>query len=195
MSEQPTPPQVTPPIIAPNLEYDEILNQSTPDKSNYSPQSNGVASEETLNQVIDDLITECKIKEISGRRNRIKLSIAILAQQGATSPRFSETKVANQIQGISISVASLRKIAKKNSTTVRALARALRPEAIKVAEKFSIEGNLSKSYKLEHPDAQQSDLYWVSDFQSFSNDPSMPPNVKTWLLSNYANRFAPKKSN
>jgi hypothetical protein len=60
---------------------------------------------------------------------------------GAASPRFTESKTFG-IFGCNFSVSSLRKASKKFSTTIRALARGLRPEAIKVAEAFHIEGNL-----------------------------------------------------
>jgi hypothetical protein len=66
-----------------------------------------------------------------------------------------------------------------------------------VANAFKLEGNLSKSYKLEHPTAQFDDLIWVSDFQSFYDDPAMPSEaiaVRVWLLKNYSNRFGVKKT-
>jgi hypothetical protein len=88
----------------------------------------------------------------------------------------------------------LRTIAKKRSTTVRALACALRSEVIKVARSLEIKGNLSKAYKMEHPNAQMEDLYWVSYFQYFSDDSGMPAYVKEWLLHNYATRFDSKNN-
>lgn len=117
----------------------------------------------------------------------------LISEQGAASPRFTESRTFGSFD-CHFSVSSLRKSAKKFSITVRALARALRPEAIKVGEAFHIEGNLAKSYKLEFPSAQFPELIWVSDFQSFSDDPAMPEIVRTWLLKNYSNRFGVKKS-
>ncbi len=52
-----------------------------------------------------------------------------------------------------------------------------------------MEGNFSKSYKLENPNFDEQDLVWVSDFQKFSNDLAMPENDKIWLLKNYKKRL------
>lgn len=67
----------------------------------------------------------------------------------------------------------------------------VRDDVIKVAVKHGIEGNLSKNYKLENPGFEEQDLIWVSDFQTFSDNPAMPEHVKHWLLENYRNRFRP----
>ncbi len=75
--------------------------------------------------------------------------------------------------------------------TARKFARGIRTIIIKVAKHDEIEGNLSKNYKLENPNFDQQDLVWVSDFQTFSEDPAMPEHVKTWLLENYRRRFRP----
>lgn len=39
---------------------------------------------------------------------------------------------------------------------------------------MNIEGNLSKSYLLDNPHAQKEELYWVSDFMTFADNPAMP---------------------
>lgn len=176
------------------LSYDAIIASSLENKIKISPPSNGIATEETVEIVCKEILAELKLTQSDTNVNKTKLTIATLAQEGATSPRFTESRTCS-LFGINLSVALLRKSSKKHSTTVRALARALRSEAIKVATAFEIEGNLSKSYKLQFPSAQKTDLYWVSDFQSFSSDPAMPDNIRTWLLENYSNRFAPKKTN
>ena len=58
---------------------------------------------------------------------------------------------------------------------------------------FSSYSKEDKGYKLENPSCDKQDLVWVSDFQTFSENPSMPENVRTWLLNNYRNRFRPVK--
>ena len=80
---------------------------------------------------------------------------------------------------------------KANGLTARKFVRGIRSIIIKVAQMNEIEGNLSKNYKLENPGFDQQDLYWVSDFQTFNDDPGMPENVKIWLLDNYRRRFRP----
>jgi hypothetical protein len=82
-------------------------------------------------------------------------------------------------------------LVKKNGITVRKLARGLREQIIRVAVRHNLPGNLSKSYKLENPSFETQDLPWVSDFQTFSDNESMPEHVKKWLLENYSKRFRP----
>ena len=177
----------------PVLSYDDIIGKSLTKTTIQPTISNGIATPEVVTQVCTDLLNELKLPPSGTNLNKAKLTIAALAQQGAASPRFTESRTFGSFD-CNFPVSSLRKSAKKFSTTVRALARALRPEAIKVATAFHIEGNLAKSFKLEFPTAQFPDLVWVSDFQSFSDDPAMPEHVRTWLLNNYSNRFGTKKS-
>ena len=95
--------------------------------------------------------------------------------------------------GVEVKVSDLRDACSKAGITVRKYARGIRDQVIKVAQKHQLEGNLAKGYKLENPSCDKQDLVWVSDFQTFSENPSMPENVRTWLLNNYRNRFRPVK--
>ncbi len=87
------------------------------------------------------------------------LSIATLAQEGASSPRFAETRIC-PLFDIPISVKEIREECKKYNTTFRRLGRALSKMAIMSAKKFDIEGNLAKSYKLTYPNASREELYY-----------------------------------
>lgn len=147
-----------------------------------------MATDATLHSVCTEVLNSLGVAESDININKVKLSVAVLSQEGATSPKFKEGRMCS-LFGINVTFSILRKACGKNSTTVRAIARSLRKEALDVAFNFGIEGNLSKSYKLDNPDANISDLIWVSDFQSFSNDPAMPDHVRHWLLNNYSKRF------
>ena len=74
-------------------------------------------------------------------------------QEGATSPRFADSYSCD-IFGFEISVKNLRKATSDNKITVRKLARAIRHHAINVATNLGIEGNLAKTFKLQHQDYQ-----------------------------------------
>lgn len=87
----------------------------------------------------------------------------------------------------------MRESCSRAGITVRKFSRGIRNVVIKVATKLNIEGNLAKNYKMEFPTCDKQDLIWVSDFQTFSDNPAMPDQVKTWLLQNYKNRFRPEK--
>lgn len=65
---------------------------------------------------------------------------------------------------IPVSVKNLRffRAALENKTTVRKIARAIKDYAITVANKIGIEGNLAKTYKLQHQDYQVEELHWVT---------------------------------
>lgn len=66
----------------------------------------------------------------------------------------------------------------------------MRNKITRIALNRQIEGNLAKSYKLEKKGTcTVEELAWVSDFNTFSEDPAMPDDVRKWLLKNYYDRF------
>jgi hypothetical protein len=141
---------------------------------------------------MDTLITKKKLPKTQENFNKTLVTAAHLVQIGATSPKFAATRMIPDY-GVDIRVGELRDACSKAGITVRKFARGIRDTVVKVAQKHQIEGNLAKGYKLENPDFDKQDLAWVSDFQTFSDNPSMPDNVRTWLLENYRNRFRPTK--
>jgi hypothetical protein len=149
-----------------------------------------VATKEEIEKVIENLITTKKLPKTQTNFNRILVTTAHLVQIGATSPKFAATRIVSDY-GIDIKVGDLRDACSRTNITVRKYARGIRNTVIKVAQRHNIEGNLSKGYKLENPNFDKQDLIWVSDFQTFSENPSMPEEVRTWLLENYKNRFRP----
>nr|YP_009364203.1 hypothetical protein [Hydrodictyon reticulatum]AQU64535.1 hypothetical protein [Hydrodictyon reticulatum] len=46
-------------------------------------------------------------------------------------------------------------------------------------------------YKIENLNYSPQELVWVSDFQTFNDNPAMPEPVRIWLLENCRNRFKP----
>jgi hypothetical protein len=168
---------------------EKILIESKERTEQMLAPGGGTATEKEIQDVITAILRKKKMDQTEKNRMGVRLSIAHLAQEGATSPKFAETREIGIYTGISIRAGDVREAAKNCNTTIRKLARALRKEAIKVAQTHDIEGNLAKRYKLENPDYQKQELYWVSDFQTFSEEPEMPEKVKEWLLINYNNRF------
>ena len=162
---------------------DEIKEES-PHLGNNS----GVASTQEVEAITENILAQIKAPIDSRNKNKVLATIAVLVQEGATSPRFSESYTC-ELFHITVSVKNLRKACVDNRTTVRKLARAIRDHALTVSTKLGIEGNLSKTFKLQYQDYQTEELYWVSDFQTFSDNPAMPGRVKKWLLENYNKRF------
>ena len=187
-------PLVTPPD---NTEHEEefgstdaiasMVDEIKEENPQFSNKS-GVASTQELELITENILTQIRTPNNSRNKNKVLASIAVLVQEGATSPRFSETYTC-QLFHIPVSVKNVRKACVDNKTTVRKLARAIRDHAVIISSKLNIEGNLSKTYKLQYQDYQADELHWVSDFQTFSDNPAMPPRVKKWLLENYNNRF------
>lgn len=124
----------------------------------------------------------------------VQLCACALLQMGAASPKFDPNKSYTS-GSITLDNKTLKKAINDTdaSLTPRKLARALRDQIAEVALGSKIPGNLSKTYQLQHPNAQLSDLIWVSDFQTFNNNNSIPTEVKEWLLNNYNNRFEKSK--
>nr|AWI68237.1 hypothetical protein [Pediastrum angulosum] len=155
------------------------------------PQVNsGVASKQEIETVVMDIIAAKKLSPTQENFNKILASVCHLAQEGATSPKYAENRKV-EMYGVSLKVGELRNSCKKVGVTVRKLARGLQNEIITVAKRHNIEGNLSKSYKMENPNYNRQDLIWASDFQTFNENPAMPESVKIWLLENYRSRFKP----
>lgn len=151
---------------------ESLLNELQSEHKGYA-QSSGLATPEQLEIVVKNIAEELKLTLTPKVRNQTILSSIVLAQEGATSPRFADTHSCNYfIEGFTVKI--LRNATSKARTMVRKLARTLRSEAIQVYSALEIPGNLVKAYKLEVPDYQQEHLVWVSDFQTFSTNESMP---------------------
>lgn len=148
------------------------------------------ASNSQVNSILKGLLS--KYGEPLNKESfaRITVTVSHMCQVGVTSPKFAETRVFDDY-GIPVKVLDLRAECKKTGTTVRKLARALRDRIILVAQRYNLEGNLAKVYKLENPNFDSQDLVWVADFQTFSKNPAMPEHVSQWLIKNYRNRFKP----
>lgn len=169
---------------------DKLL-ESTSSQKNVETSS-AVATITDIEQVVGHIVGTKRLPNTQDSFNRVLLTTAHLVQIGATSPKFAGTRMVTDY-GVDIKVSDLRDACSKAGITVRKYARGIRDQVIKVAQKHQIEGNLAKGYKLENPSCDRQDLVWVSDFQTFSENPSMPENVRTWLLNNYRNRFRPVK--
>jgi hypothetical protein len=155
--------------------------------------SSAVATKAEVNAVIADIVKSKNLTLDKQTYTKVLCTVAHMVQDGATSPKQADSKKITEY-GLELKVGDLRASCKKNNITVRKLARGIRKPVIEVATAFQLEGNLAKSYKLQYPDYDDQELIWVSDFQTFSKDPSMPDRVKKWLLDNYNNRFHSKEN-
>lgn len=153
--------------------------------------SSGIATPNEIDLVIGTIITEKKLEASQATYNKVLVTLAHMCQRGATSPKYAES-ITILDYGVSLKVGDLKFACKKNGITVRKFARGIRGTIIKLAKKFNIEGNLAKSYKLTVQDYDVQDLIWVSDFNTFSDDPEIPEHIKEWLLNNFKNRFRPQ---
>jgi hypothetical protein len=118
-------------------------------------------------------------------------TVGHMCQIGGTSPKLAESRKVPDY-GMNITVGNVRESCKKAGTTLRKVARALRDLIIKIGQNHYIEGNLSKSYKLDNPNCDLQELVWVSDFQRFSDNAAIPTQVREWLLENYKKRVRPE---
>jgi hypothetical protein len=146
---------------------DKIISK-IPESRLHPGNKSGVASQAELEKVTENILTQMKLTNDIKNKNKVLASMAILVQEGATSPRFAESYTC-EIFDIPVSVKYLRKACIDNKTTVRKIARAIKEQAYAVSSKIQIEGNLAKTFKLQHPDYQMEELYWVSDQTKFSN--------------------------
>nr|YP_009492281.1 hypothetical protein [Pseudopediastrum sp. CL0201VA]AWI68887.1 hypothetical protein [Pseudopediastrum sp. CL0201VA] len=169
--------------------FEKVINEAT---SSTSETSSAIATASEINQVAIELMKMKKLPMNQMNFNKVIATTAHLVQIGATSPKYSSTRMITDY-GIEIKVGELRDACNKSGITVRKYARGIRDQVIILATKYQIEGNLAKGYKLENPSCDRQDLPWVADFQTFSDNPSMPDNVRTWLLENYKSRFRPSK--
>lgn len=167
---------------------DQILNERQPIIKQSA--GTGVADQTEINLVITGIIKMKNLPATQEYYNRALASCALHCQQGVTSPKYADSRIVVEY-GIQLKVSEMRAALKSANVTARKFARGIRNIIIKVAKYNLVEGNLSKAYKLENPGFDQQDLVWVSDFQTFNEDPAMPKHVKEWLLENYRKRFRP----
>lgn len=168
----------------------ETILQAIPRITNTFADSVGVATKEQIDNVVSDLIKKEKKANTSENYHKTLVTLAYMCQLGATSRKFLQSRKIREF-GLNITVGNFIESCKKHDTTPRKFARAIRNEIIKVATHFNLEGNLAKTYKLDFPSHEKQDLIWVSDFQTFSDNPAMPTHVSQWLLENYKKRFRP----
>lgn len=165
-------PEVTAPGIATKEEIKNVIQLIAQD-SNPSLMEQGTVPEENY--------------------NRISMSICELSIRGGTSPKFSETATSSYTAPVIITQKQFKNACTKCKTTTRKIARGLRDEALLLARKFNIPGNLSKAYKLKYPQATLEELIWCNDFFTFAFDTEMPDQVRDFLIENYNIRFRAKK--
>jgi hypothetical protein len=141
-----------------------------------NPQREAVLTPpKTTNRLIGDIL-ESKGMEVN-KENIIRTKLTILAQEGATSPRFPETHSIDYYN-IPLTVKEVCEACRKCNTTLKHLARALALFAVTAAFQYDIPGNLSKKYILDHPNCSIEELKYASDFLTFSNATSVPPEVR-----------------
>lgn len=158
-----------------------------------SPRGSGITPPDIVRKITAEIIPKCALKEDNAENQvKVRLCIGALAQEGATSPRFADTRIGHYYEA-NILVKDIREACKKYNTTYRRLARALETHAIAAAELYDIPGNLSKAFKLDHPDATAEELRFASDYLTFTDNPKIPARTKTWLLANYNVRFGEKR--
>ena len=173
-------------------EIEIMANEAKQRGTSFIPMSAGKADYDKVENLVSYYIDRDMMQDTIRNRSAVKATLGILCQEGATSPKYSETRSCNMF-GIQISVKEMREDVKKLGIgTVRRLARTISKHAMKGAELYSILGNQHKQYLMEFPDASEEELRYASDFNTFSDDPAIPENVRAWLLKNYHERFAKK---
>ena len=154
--------------------YDQYLSQLSINSISKTTAPNTPEQCEAINK---RLLENMKIEVNQDNLFASKVCLCVLLQMGAASPKFDVNK-AFSIDKVTIDNKNLRKAINDvdSSITPRKLARALRDDIATTAEKLNIPGNLHKSYLLQHPNAQMSELIWVSDFQTFNQNSRMYQN-------------------
>ena len=143
---------------------------------------NNEASEQEVEKIINSLSEEKKINHA-----KVLVIIAILMQQGATSPKTPGNKIYSEI-----TVDDLRRHTKlvNDKLTLRRLARSLKQniaEIILTMGDDAIEGNLAKKMKIEFGEITKEEAVWASDFQTYNEN--CPIRVRNWLKKNYQDQF------
>jgi len=174
-----------------NIDIQKVLSNTPEPSLTKNTSDASMASPQQVNNIIISLIGKMKISKNANNFNLTFVTVAHACQRGATSPKYPDSAMVTDY-GIELKISDLRKSCSENGTTVRKLARTIRDQIIEVAKKHNLEGNLSKRYKLDNPDYDEQHLIWVSDFNTFSENPAMPQEVRLWLLDNFNQRFTKK---
>lgn len=189
-------PEASPAQIASPQAYSEEnflaqIEASSELATGFIVSSPSIATRDEIEGVITNIIKDRKlIDDAEGiTRNKIRLNMGVLLHQGATSPKCDKNKISNY-WNFNLSVRTLDSaISKIPGLTARKVARGMRREITAIAQRTGLPGNLSKRYRINFPLADAKELVWVSDYNTFSDDPSMPENVRKWLAENLKARF------
>lgn len=167
----------------------ERIENSPELKSGYIASGPSIATNEEIELVVNYLIEEKKLPKNQDSIERVRLNMAILLHGGATSPKSDKNKFSS-FWRLTLTVRSLENaVHKVPGLTTRKVARGMRNEINSIALRLNMPGNLSKRYRMEHPTAEAKELVWAADYNTFSENPSIPENVKIWLAENLKKRY------
>lgn len=170
--------------------FDQVLEMASSRPRRQTEYIAAVASKQDIDNVIVKILVRKNLPVTEQNYASVLVSSAYLLQIGATSPKFATSRKISKFD-VELSVGELKEACSGVGITPRKMARGIRDYILKVAYRYNLKGNLSKNYKLENPNCDRQDLIWASDFQTFSENPSMPDHVRVWLLENFRSRFRP----
>lgn len=119
--------------------------------------------------------------------------LSIVAQKGGTSKKAQGTVYA-VVNNVRLDLSTIRAVMKEKNYkfTFRQWARTNADFIQRIAEVYSIEGDLAKKIGRDYPEFSAQERVWLSNFQM--DNPNCPTQVRDALMEHYKKLFPGKQS-
>jgi len=153
-------------------------------KTEAQQKRNGMLEKNSCWEIVENLK---KKKGIADTETAFAL-ITGLAQTGGSN-KNAGPNTSYEIGGFSLNANEFANIIGQTvkGGTIRQFCRTMADEIAMTAQAIEENGDLAKQMILEHPELNNDDAVWCSNFQT--KNPSCPKKVRDWLIQNYNKRF------
>ena len=176
-----------PPFDFDNLDVNELKTFAQSNKST-STTTASVSENIPNNVIVAKVLTEIHSKTGNTEKKETVVAVSYLLQRGATSPKMQDAATFTY-NSSTVTKAMINTACRNSKITPRQLARAMADTIGTLAVELNWQGNQAKNYKMDNPGADDIELAYASDFQTFN--PNCPTDVRNWLIKNFRDRFTP----
>lgn len=172
-----------------NPEYIKHLNDI---KATMSASRNQTVPESLINKILEQISELYKCSEYSAAT-----ALYILLQQGASANTCDGNLTYKENENLIFTLGPIRKIISKEigKNSMQKIAKTRATHIYTTSKILQIEGNLTKKIKklFYEENFEQSDIYWMSDFQAYN--PDCPAHIRNKILSTFnKTKFTKSKS-
>jgi len=153
-------------------------------KEEFKQKRNGMLEKSTCWEIVENLR---KKKNIPDTETTFAVITGLVQTGGSNKNAGPNTNY--EISGITLNANEFSNAISSTmkNATIRQFCRTMADEIAMTAQAIEESGDLAKQMILEHPELNNEDAVWCSNFQT--KNPKCPKKVRDWLIQNYNKRF------